>query len=463
MLAMPTGAGKTILSAAIVEGALRKGNRVIFTVPRISLIDQTVAAFWREGITDVGVIQSSHPMTNASRAVQVASVQTLRNRDIPPADVVVIDEAHEIFESVVRWMNDAAWRGVPFIGLSATPWTRGLGQHYDDLIVAATTQELIDEGYLAPFRVFAPSHPDLSGVRTVAGDYHEGDLGAAMDRPALTADVVETWRRLGENRPTLCFAVNCAHARGIQARFQEAGIPCGYVDARTSVEERERVGRAFHAGDLRVICNVGVLTTGVDLDVRCIILARPTKSEMLYVQMIGRGLRTADGKSDCLVLDHSDTTQRLGFVTDIHHHELDDGKPRKSQSETKTRAAPLPKECPKCSRLKPAGVHACPSCGFRPERQSGIECEEGELVELRASRKPTPEDKRRFYAQLRGYALERGKSEKWVLAMFRSKFHEWPHGRTKRVGAVECGPEVLGWIRSRQIAWAKSRRGREAA
>jgi DNA repair protein RadD len=181
----------------------------------------------------------------------------------------------------------------PIIGLSATPWTRGLGQHFDKLVIGATTQQLIDEGYLSPFKVFAPSSPDLSDVRTVAGDYHGGELGEAMNKNKLVADIVDTWKRLGEGRPTLCFAVDRAHAKNLQQQFDEAGIRCGYVDAYTSLEEREEVRQRFHSRELEVVCNVGVLTTGIDWDVRAIILARPTQSEMLFTQMIGRGLRTA--------------------------------------------------------------------------------------------------------------------------------------------------------------------------
>ena len=195
---------------------------MIFTVPALSLVDQTVRAFWEDGIRDVGVMQGTHAMTDWSRPVQVASVQTLQRRPIPEADVVMIDECHRWYDFYGNWMKDLAWQNRPFIGLSATPWTRGLGQYFDDLVIAATTQDLIAEGYLSPFRVFAPSHPDLTDVRTVAGDYHEGDLSGVMSDTPLVADVVDTWRRRAENRSTFCFAVDRAHAKHLQEEIRRS-------------------------------------------------------------------------------------------------------------------------------------------------------------------------------------------------------------------------------------------------
>ena len=331
----PTGWGKTMLAAAIADSALARNRRVIFTVPAITLVDQTVDAFHAEGITDVGVLQGIHPMTDTSRSVQIASIQTLQRRTISPADVVIIDEAHKLFRFYSKWMRDPAWLDVPFVGLSATPWSKGLGKIYEELIVASTTKDLIAEGILSPFRVFAPSHPDLSQVRTVAGDYHEGDLSKAMDQPDLVADVVTTWLERGEDRPTFVFAVDRAHAKTLQRQFQAAGVATEYIDAYTPRQEREIIRMKFQHGLVKVVVNIGCLTTGVDWDVRCIALVRPTKSEILFVQMIGRGLRTAEGKADCLILDHSDTHLRLGFVDDIHHDRLDEGQERISAKREK--------------------------------------------------------------------------------------------------------------------------------
>jgi DNA repair protein RadD len=458
VLHAPTGFGKTVVAAAIVERALAKGNRVMFTVPALSLVDQTVQAFFDDGLRDIGVIQADHQMTDWSKPIQIASVQSLQRRPVPRVEVVIIDECHRWFNFYGSWMNELAWREKSFIGLSATPWTRGLGRYYDDLIIATTTNDLIEQGYLSPFRVFAPSHPELRGVRTVAGDYHEGDLAAVMNNKPLVADIVDTWLRRAQNRATVCFAVNRAHAKHLQQKFTEAGISAGYIDAYTPVTEREEIKQKFHGGEYRVVCNVACLTTGIDWDVRCIVLARPTKSEMLYVQIIGRGLRTAEGKDDCLILDHSDTTLRLGFVTDIHHETLDDGRERVGRSSNRIR---LPKECPQCSFVKPPRTRECPACGFKTEPSSNVEVSDGELIELTACKKQSSdngsrEDKASFYGQLKKYAQTRGYSEGWCAWKFREKFKIWPNAY-KDVPAEDPTPKILSWIKSRNIAFAKSR------
>jgi DNA repair protein RadD len=277
MLQAPTGAGKTLLAAHIIQGARAKGNAVIFTVRALSLVDQTVAGFEAEGIDYIGVMQGSHPRTDLDQPVQICSVQTLARRRTPGAAIVIIDEAHQMHKSMLKWMTDPEWGRVPLVGLSATPWARGLGKYYDDLIIAATTAELIGAGYLSKFAVHAPTAPDLSGVKVDKGDYHDGQLAEAMDQPKLVGDVVEHYLKLGENRPTIVYGVNRAHAEHLQQRFVETGIACEYLDGLTPREDREATFVRFRSGATRIIYNVGVLTTDVDLDVRRIIDCKPTR------------------------------------------------------------------------------------------------------------------------------------------------------------------------------------------
>ena len=287
-------------------------------------------------------MQGQHPLTDGEQPVQIISAQTLFRRARPQVDLGLIDEGHETHKSTLQWITDPEWARVPFIGLSATPWSRGLGRYFDDLIIAATTADLIRDKFLSPFLAFAPSEPDLSAVRTVAGDYQQDELGEAMDRPKLVGDIVKTWITRGEDRQTFCFCVNRTHERHITECFVEAGVAAEYMDSTTPREQRNEVFARFRSGATRIICNVGVLTTGIDLDVRCIIDAKPTKSRILHVQTIGRGLRTAPGKDRLLILDHAGNSLRLGTVDAIGQEHLDDGKerPASARARGKSRTAP---------------------------------------------------------------------------------------------------------------------------
>jgi superfamily II DNA or RNA helicase len=457
----PTGFGKTIVGAHRLRFLQDVGKSGIFIVPALSLVDQTVEKLGAEGVCDIGVIQAQHFMTDYSRPIQVASVQTLMRRDVPAADEIILDEVHRWFDFYPKLLADPRFADIPIIGLSATPWRRGLGKYFDRLIIGATTKELIDGSYLSPFRVFAPASPDLTGVHTVAGDYHEGELAAAMNKTHLVADVVTEWLQRGEGRPTLCFAVDRAHAKHLQKLFLEEDVPAEYIDAFTDTAERKVIAGKFRDGSTKVVCNVGCLTTGIDWDVRCIILARPTRSEMLFVQMVGRGLRTADGKADCVILDHSDNHARLGFATDIHHEHLDDGKePRRAKYE---REEPLPKKCPKCAFVRPANLLQCPCCGFVPVPLPGAVHDDGELIELTASSGPSNEEKQDFYAQLRRIAETRGYKSGWTAHKFRDKFGHFPPFAWNSLPSQTPSPATFRWVQSRNIAWAKSRARQGAA
>jgi superfamily II DNA or RNA helicase len=468
----PTGFGKTICATAIFEGALAKGKRAVLTVPAIELVDQTVEKLYQQGIKDVGVIQADHRMTDPTKPIQVCSVQTLARRaKKPECDLVLVDECHRAYQNIFTWMKDPDWARIPFVGMSATPWTSGLGRYYDDLLVAARTRDLIAEGLLCPFRTFAPSHPDLAGIKTTAGDYNEAQLAERMNQNKLVGDVVGNWCEQADGRPTFVFAVDRAHARAIQKQFHEAGVRAAYMDANTGDFDRAKIRAQFKHGEISVVCNVGVLTIGIDWpNVSCISLVRPTKSEMLYVQMVGRGLRTCEGKADLLILDHSDTTLRLGFVDEIHHDTLSNGKPNGKAVEKQIR---LPRECPRCHALRQAATYECPHCGYRPELAVGEYVNaRGELVEVGAAYRSrqavrnawgahavsladrvadAPQRVRReWYGMFLSIARQKGYSPGWAAHAFKDVFDGWPPWSWKEeVQPVE--PTVDAW----QLAEAK--------
>lgn len=472
LLQAPTGSGKTVISAHIVTGAKAKGKRVVFCVPSLGLIDQTMARFAENGIDklDMGIIQANHSWRRPDAPIQIATAQTLTRRELPPADVVVIDEAHVRFKVYDGWMKDRP--ETLFIGLSATPWAKGLGKHYDDLIKPTSTAELIDLGFLSRFKVYAPSHPDLEGVRTVAGDYHEGDLSQRMDKPELVADIVSTWLDRAKGLPTLVFATGRMHAQNLAARFAAHGVSTAYIDAETPREEREEIGAKLATGEVQVVCNIGCLTTGIDWDVRALVLARPTKSESLFVQIIGRALRTAPGKSHAMILDHSDTHLRLGMVTDIDHDELDDGtvKPKAKPENRKDRLLPLPKQCHACDCLVPATMSECPACGATPPKPVFREGD-GELVELgaRGPRPPVPTatemlrnlGKQRVYSGLLWIRADKNRAKGWAAHTYKEIFGVWPRGLAEEADYPD--PRLISYCRHKAIRWAKARDARAAA
>lgn len=446
----PTGFGKTLVAAKIIEGALSKGNRVIFTAPAVSLIDQTVAAFKAEGIRDIGVMQANHPMTDPLAKVQVASADTLARRDIPAHELLIVDECH-IRRKVI---DDLLASGVCVVGLSATPWAKGMGRKWDDLVIPATIGSLIEDGYLSQFRVFAPDVPDLTGVKTKAGDYAEGATAAIMEGSVLMASVVETWLERGENRPTLMFGVNRAHAKQVAEAFERAGVASAYVDAFTDSVERGLIARRFKAGEVKVVCSVRTLTTGVDWPVSCIIDAAPTKSEILHVQKIGRGLRVNPGTEDLIILDHAGNSLRLGLVTDIHHETLDRTEPGK-KPEKKAGAEKLPKECANCAALHTGLI--CPFCGHERKPVAGVKTVDGELLEInpQARKAPTREEKQAWWGGLKSIQIMRGRSYGWAAHAYRDKFGVWPRGLSDT--PTPATDEMLRFVKAKDIQFAKRR------
>lgn len=454
MLMLATGSGKTTIAAEMIRCANERGRRCLFICDRIELIEQASARFDQEGI-EHGIIQADHWRWRTSELTQVCSIQTLNRRRIPDFDLVVIDEAHVLHQAHIRMMQE--FGQVPFVGLSATPFAKGLGKYFGGMVVGATTAELIDLGFLVNETVFAPSEPDLEGVRTVAGDYEGKGLSEASDKPKLVADIVSTWLELGEGRKTIGFAVDIAHSKHCVADFRQAGVKAAHIDAYTDSEERRGILRDFREGDTQIVFSVDILSKGYDHpESSCLIMARPTKSLILFIQQAGRVLRTAPGKQNALILDHAGNTARHGFITDLLPSELDDGKKNKSGSR---RNIPLPKKCRQCHYMKPATVHKCSNCGFAPERQNTVETVEGSLRLVKGKGKSdySLTDKEWWYSQLSLLCEERGYKPGFAARVFRDKFGHYPDGLIPGP-MIEISPAVRSYVKSRLIRWAKGRR-----
>jgi DNA repair protein RadD len=323
LLVAPTGSGKTIIASSIIAGCTR---RVLVVAHRREIVNQTSAKLTARGVAH-GIIQAGDDDKLRPQArVQVASIQTLHARAIrsstmlmPLADLLIIDEAHHAcamtYEKVIEAYPDAI-----VLGLTATPSRgddRGLGGIFKCMIECPQVPDLIEQGYLVRSRVYAPVDPDLGGVRTQSGDYVESQLAERMDRDKLVGDIVTHWHKYGERRRTVAFACSVGHSVHIRDEFVKAGVRAEHLDGTTPKDEREVILARLASGDTEVVSNCQVLTEGFDCpDIGCITLARPTKKMGLYRQMIGRGLRPADGKTDVVILDHSGAVFRHGLPED---------------------------------------------------------------------------------------------------------------------------------------------------
>jgi superfamily II DNA or RNA helicase len=369
----------------MIRGALAKGKRVLFLVNRRELVKDLSRRLDKLGL-DHGVIMGDHPRRKPWLSVFIASVDTLYRRPtVPPADVIYLDEAHFSLSPVFLKVLDK-YSGVPVIGMTATP-TRmsgeGLGEIFQVMVMGPTVEELTEQGHLVPTRVFAPSQPDLKGVRSSAGDYNQKELATVMDRAKLTGDIVEHWKKLASNRPTVCFCVNVEHSRHVAEQFRAAGVRAEHVDADTPDDIRDQLWEGLAEFRVQVICSVGVISYGWDVPpVSAAILARPTQSLALYLQQVGRILRPAPGKHDALILDHAGNTLRHGFVTDDREWSLE-GSRKRNGSKQQDRSLSV-HICAQCWMAYPSRLPKCPGCGAAPEaRDRRVEVEDGELTEVR--------------------------------------------------------------------------------
>jgi len=473
ILVSPTGSGKTIIAAEIIKQNPFK--TILVLAHRREIISQTSQKLHAHGINH-GIIQAGFEnLLRPQERVQVASIQTLyvraisNNRmDLPPAGIVIIDECHHATADTYRKII-AAYPDAILIGLTATPCRgdgRGLGGIFETIIECPQVAELIEQKYLVPTKVYAPVNPDLKGVEIRKGDYVESQLAERMDRTDLVGDIVTNYLKHGEQRKAVCFAINVQHSIHIRDEFIKCGVRAEHIDASTPKPERDAALARLASGELDLITNCMVLTEGWDMpEVSCCILARPTKKMGLYRQMIGRVLRPADGKINAIVIDHSGAVFRHGFAEDRVEWTLDPEK----KSESRAHKARLADgyssrmlDCSQCGAIRIAG-EACKHRGFLPQRPpKAIMFCDGDLGAVDRSGRVTvsPEDRQRWHGMLTHIRLQNCHKHGWIAHKYKEKFGMWPpYGFTS--APIEPTPEVLSWVRSRNIAFAKGR-GRAA-
>jgi superfamily II DNA or RNA helicase len=465
LIVAPTGSGKTVLAAEIIR---RRGGNCLFLAPRRELVHQTCRKLDDVGVP-YGVLLAGDDRTNLYRPVQVASIDTVfarvvrRDRVVlPDFGLIVVDEAH-LSITKARLSLLARWPDAIRVGLTATPIRkdgRALGLIYDELLEVATPADLTAQSFLVPARYYSVCEPDLSRVTTVAGDYHQGELAAAMNQTNLVGDVVGHWLEHAGGRRTVVFATSIEHSVALAAQFRAQGVVAEHVDAGTPQVERDALFQRFRSGDTQVLTNCFLASYGFDLpELDCIVLARPTKSLMLYLQMLGRGLRPASGKADCLVLDHAGNVHRHGFATDDRYWTLDGSRSldahQKRQAATRTEEKTL--TCPDCKCVF-TGSRTCPDCGyyFAP-RGRIVETVDGQLVEIGQYMARDRLEELEFYLQLRAISEERHYRAGFAAHRFKERFGKFPPFAWNAFPSVAPSMATRRWFKSRQIAFAKAR------
>jgi len=477
LICAPTGSGKTVIASHLLQSCVQKGRRATFVVDRVNLIEQTSAMLDGYKIAH-GVIQASHVRRQMYQRVQVCSVQTLQRRQWPISDLDIFDEAHVLHKTHKKRLQQG---DSIVIGLTATPFTRGLGQWFDAVVNVTTTRELIAQKWLAPYRIYSCAQPDMAGVAVKSsGEWAEKEASARALQ--VVGDVVAEYQLHGQGRKFICSAVDVAHVQELQRRFLAAGI-----NAQAYTYKEDEAGRAdvvaeFRQPDsnIRGLITVTAASRGFDVpDIGCVIMARPLRKSLAeHIQLFGRGLRMAQGKSDCLVLDHSGNCARFWHECeaffDTGAKALDDGKgkkPKKAQPPKEREAV----KCPNCRALHMAQPH-CPQCGHEYPKKAAVEHVAGSLKKLLArygagarlghapARQAITQD---LWPQVCGYATERKGDDaqgarKMALALFKEMAGVWPAASFEDTVAVAPSKEVRARIRSLQIRYAHAIRGKTA-
>ena len=464
MIMAPTGAGKSYLGLRIAHEALLKGKRALFICDRTTLINQTSESADGYGLSHHGIIQAKHWRRNGL-PFQIASVQTLGKRGYyPAADVIIVDEAHTQHKAWTEYiMNTPA----AVIGLSATPFSTGLGKLFSNLINAATMHELTQSGVLVPMRIFTCTRPDMRGAKTAGGEWT--DKAAEERGMGIIGDVVNEWIKYADNRKTIVFGSTIRHCQELCRQFIDSGIMAAVFTSETTAPERKLLLDEYrkHDSTLKVLISVEALAKGFDVpDVGCVVDCRPLrKSLSTAIQMWGRGLRSSPetNKSECILLDHSGNIIRFAEdYSDIYFNgltALDDGEKldkavRQEDDEYES------KGCPSCG-FKPFAKR-CMSCGFEMQAPALKEHESGEMKEIMLNGKKLAQDHSHLWYQVASYAKQFSKPESQqgrASNLYKAMTGTWPSRSMQVMTApiVEVTRNVKNKITSLNLAYTKGR------
>jgi DNA repair protein RadD len=408
----PTGSGKTVLGAAAILELLKKRKRlrVLWVAHRFELLDQAQRHLIEAGIPaeDVGLL-TGDKKRNVKARVLVAGIGMFQARDVPKVDLIVVDEAHRVAaDSYQRLVNE--FPEVPVLGLTATPLRldgKPMGATFDELLVVAGMTELIANKRIAnPVTYGLPYEKAkalVAGIASQHGDYATSQLGKVMMRGKLMGDVVSETNRLAPGERTLVFAVNREHGKELAARFRKAGRPTAYLDGETPAGERAGILARLESGEVEVVVNIDVLTEGFDCPaVKCIVLARPTKSLTRFLQYCGRASRNYHGKRP-IIVDNAGNCWRHGLPEQEREWSL--------EGREKGTGEPAVRHCKECGAMMPINATECPECGAaQPVHERELEEQRAELERLKARE----DDLRRRREVLGKLAAMKGLDAQWV-------------------------------------------------
>jgi DNA repair protein RadD len=434
LLVAPTGSGKTLLAASMIEGAAKLGRRVWFLAHRVELVAQASEKLDGFGVPHGVMMRAFRDASGSSRErpgepVQVASVPTVARRAHvgPSPDVVFVDEAHRSLAASYAGILEAH-PGATVIGLTATPWRsdgRGLGDLYQSLVVVADVRDLVRRGFLCDYTGFLYDDPDLGGVKVRRGDYDERQLGEVMGGASILGRMVERWREHADGLATVVFAVSVEHSKRIVADFIAAGVAAEHLDGETPADLRRGILARLADGRTQVVSNVGVLVEGVDVPcIACVILACPTLSLSRYLQMVGRGMRPHPGKARLRIHDHAGCIARHGLPDLPRDWSLESDVSVTREAKRRTDSGEV-LVCRGCGATCEKGVPACPECGKSFQRQARKVVEVAglkpiDLDDVRRTRGERETDREEFRA-LVAEQEQRGEEPGWAARVWRMR------------------------------------------
>jgi superfamily II DNA or RNA helicase len=360
---LSTGGGKTVVFSHVVKSAVTKGRRILILAHRRELIRQASAKLNDLGVAH-GIIAAGQDRDHDAQVI-VASIQTVARRldSLPKFDLIVIDEAHHAVASTWSALLESQPQA-KILGVTATPARldgKGLGKHcgghFDAIVNGPSMQDLVDQGWLAPCKVFIPHATiNVDGIGKVAGDYNEGQLEArAM---AVNGDAVAEFKKLPEGTTAIVFCVTVRHAEKLADDFVAAGFRAATVHGGLTKERRDANIAGLGDGSVQVLTSCEIISEGLDVpSVGCVILLRPTQSLTMCLQQIGRGMRPKADGSALIVLDHAQNCVMHGLPTDEREWTLD------GVEKNKDRVAPEPWACMACDALNSANRMECKECG----------------------------------------------------------------------------------------------------